>query len=422
MAATSPEAQAGHAQGPSSGSDGREAGGSQPPREIPVFDMDAQENGEGEVGHGGEDAEGGEAKTADQLKEDWQFHQKLLSWVKAQGLGAEHPTLLQAEQQVQRAHRAWQEAKPKHAVSRRMQWAEAALRKARKQADKAEQSLDELEQWYQTERLTRDDHLRQCRERVRAREAHLAEITREAAEDYTAEGFAAAEADGGASGQVLTFAVRSLGVEIGPALERIRESLPDGSELHQQVTGALSSVTTLHGAVTQATRRRAHWWRGDSAGYDDGPSDQPSEGGDGCWGDDCYGDDDTWGDRRQRDGQWDGYSGSWFEYGDSGYSGGGDEGGMDTSDVAVPRWIMDEGAPPGAYGERKWKQRKVDDGSAGDQAGAQCAKTGGADDELNARREAVMQQAKFDGVEASAAEISQMDAGQLEAWAAEHLL
>ncbi len=98
---------------------------------------------------------------------------------------------------------------------------------------------------------------------------------------------------------------------------------------------------------------------------------------------------------------------------------------------------MDEEAPPGAYGERRWKQRKVDDGAggggtsggsqggegaAGDQAGAQGAKAGGAGDELNARREAVLQQAKFDGVEANAAEISQMDAGQLEAWAAEHLL
>ncbi len=389
------EAHAGLAQAPPSGSDGRETDGDLPPKEVPVFDMGTQDDDEGMGGCDGDDMGNSEGRSVDQLREDWQFQQKLLAWVKTQGLDADHPTLLQAEQQVQRAHRAWQDAKPRHAVSRRMQWAEAALRKARKRADRAEQSLDELDQWYQSEWSSRDDHLRWCRERVRAREAHLADITREAAEDYTVDGFASAEAEGGSSGRALDLAAKSLGDEIGPALERIRECLPEGSDLHQQVTGALSTVTTLHGKVTLATQRRAHWRRGDSTGHDVGTHDQTHEDGDGNWGDDYHDDDAPWDD---------------------------DEGGMDTSDAAAPRWIMDDEAPPGAYGERRWKQRKVGDGAVNGQAGAQRIRTGGTADDLNARREAIVQQAKFDGVEVDAGEIAQMDAGQLDAWASEHLL
>ncbi len=132
-----------------------------------------------------EDDEGDEDRdgpTEADLKERWQLDQRLVAWLKAQGLGDDHPRRVQAERMAEESKRAWQETRPRAAASSRMRWAEEALLKAKKGMAKAEQSIDDLDRWYEDERQARSDTLREYREKVKMREEHLANVVREAAE------------------------------------------------------------------------------------------------------------------------------------------------------------------------------------------------------------------------------------------------
>ncbi len=98
------------------------------------------------------EADGGSAEA---LKEQWHLDQRLLKWVKAQGLPEDHPTRVQAERQVEASHQAWLDAKPRTAYSRRMRGAEQALERARKSLARMEQSIGELDTWYEAGRASR---------------------------------------------------------------------------------------------------------------------------------------------------------------------------------------------------------------------------------------------------------------------------
>ncbi len=165
-----------------------------------------------------------EGPSAEDLKEQWRLDQRLLAWVKSQGLDEDHPRRVQAERQVEESKKAWQSTAPRAAPSRRMQWAEEALLKAKKGAARMEQSIHELDTWYDEERATRQASLRELQAKVKSREEHLAEVTRQAAEDYSAE--TVADPRIGAGAALLHATVQSLGQEIGPALERLREVAP----------------------------------------------------------------------------------------------------------------------------------------------------------------------------------------------------
>ncbi len=378
--------------------------------------------------------------TADELKERHAQAQKILGWIKAEGLDDESPMVLQAQRQVDEAYAAWQSVKPRTAPSLRTQWAEKALLRTRRQAAKMEQSIDELDRWYEEERLSRTQQLNECRQRARGYEDKLAEITREAAEDY------GEPEDNSINDEALQYAAQSIRADIGPALEKLCAAVPEGTEMHQQLAGTLAAVTTLYSAVEQAAARGSAD-RFDIAGSEAGEwHDQP-------W--------------QVHHGEWSqgGWNGDWNYWEDCYYSQADDEQrNMDTGDVQVPYWMRDPNAQPNDHGERSWKrwrkqyehaggtqgrvlagagadnaeathehelaaraQAELQDaasaaaGAAGGAAAAAAADDAAAD-ALQARREAVLQQAVKDGVDVNAGALANMDAAALERWAKDNLL
>ncbi len=414
----------------------------------------------------GEDDDGPEAAeegpSEQELMDQMQLDQRLLAWVKAQGLEEGHPRRVQAEQQAAESRRAWQETRPRATPSSRMRWAEEALLKARKGAARMEQAIAELDDWYEEEREARQKSLQEWRAKVRMREEKLSDITREAAENYSPE--AIADPCDPRTG-LLQEAFHSLGQSIGPALEQLREAAPEGSEMQQHINTTLSAVFDLYGTIGSAV----------SAEYQQEYQDQPQQQQHGrdqgqAWNAECgatqyhIGDDWTYGGGGGWYGGYGGWGGSdhggwdWHRH-EGGYGDGGAWQGdarMDTTEAQVPKWMRRESAADGDHGERSWKKGRTNgdvDESMGTQGGAPssgaqlagggssdgqgrggatssggpagAANGGGtaADEEaLTARREEVLKQATTDGVAVDPAAIASMPRAELEAWAKNNLL
>ncbi len=426
------------------------SGGSQPPPRV-------DEAGD----EGDEEIPAEEGPTEQELKEQMLLDQRLVAWLKSQGLDEDHPRRQQAERQAAESKLEWQGTRPKAAPSSRMRWAEEALLKARRGAARMEQSISELDDWYQDERDTRQQALREWRAKVRMREENLAEITRQAAEDYSPEMVADPSAG------VLQDTFRSLGSEVGPALEQLREAADEGSDLQQRINMVLASVANLYGSIGEAVAeehrqgesrghrvqtQRQHcqqqrqpqqqrWWRDqwhdDSSGWREYEDSYEYDAGAACYhigdgGDDDGG--DWWdGHGRSRRG-WDTDQGAdgWG----SSACGGARGTHMDTSDAQAPKWMRREAANAGDHGDRLWKKGRVA-GSDGETSrevvaggGATAASSAGlvadgtTDDAeaLQARREEILKQATADGTAVDSAAIASMDKEQLEAWAKDNLL
>ncbi len=428
------------------------SGGSQPPPRGEEADDD-----------GDEEAPAEEGPTEEELKERMLLDQRMVAWLKSQGLDESHPRRQQAERQAAESRLEWQGSRPRAAPSSRMRWAEEALLKARRGAARMEQSISELDDWYEEERNTRHQALREWRAKVRMREENLAEITRQAAEDYSPEMVAAVPSAG-----ILQDAFRSLGSEVGPALEQIREATDEGSELQQKINVVLASVANLYGSIGEAVaeehrqeesrgcqaqaqrqhplqqqqpqqqRRRWQSWYEDSSDW---------QGHDEAWGcgtgatryhiGEC-GDDDggDW---------WSSQGRPWHGWDTDYWAGGCDpmacEGAgstcMDTSEAQAPKWMRREAASAGDHGDRLWKKGRVtgaDDEAPRGTPASGCAAAassttgaaaeGAADDAeaLQARKEEVLKQATADGTAVDPAAIASMDRAQLEAWAKDNLL
>jgi hypothetical protein len=342
-----------------------------------------------------------------ELKEQWQLDLRLLSWVKAQGLADDHPRRLQAEDQAAASKRAWQESKPRAATSSRMRWAEEALSKARKGMARMEQAIDELDQWYEAERMERQQSLHEMRAKVKMREEYLAEIVRQAAEDCVpgAQPLAPPVPMHDPGAESLRTAYESLGQGIGPALEQIREATEEGSAAQQQVNCALAAVADLYGFLGEAVTKqqqyaqwqqdlwwgRQHqqrataqgeqrWWdergqtgRPGAAQYDivdewaqggggwDRWEDDDAGGGYDGWGGQCPWDGGDW-QRRGRGPTWDqesrrgpgGLERAEGHHADA-------DGSMDTDEVRGPKWMRRASAAEHDHGERSWKKGRKEE-------------------------------------------------------------
>ncbi len=417
-------------------------------------------------GGGGDDDEDPAATddgpTEQELHDQMQLDQRLLAWVKAQGLDEGHPRREQAERQAAESKRAWQETRPRATPSSRMRWAEEALLKARKGAARMEQAIDELDTWYEEEREARQESLREWRDKVKMREEKLAEITREAAENYTPEAAADHKTE------LLQGAFQSLGQSIGPALEQLREAAADGSEMQQRINATLSAVFDLYGTIgsvvstdyqqayhgqpqppqqqQQRDCQQQQWGAATGvATYDIGDG-WGYGGGGGGW----YGGYDGWAGGGAHDG--------WGWYDDGGNqrepAADADDTSMDTTSAQVPKWMRRHTATDTDHGERSWKKGRSDGeggngtnapaaasasqgasggatdghsqggaGGAGSTDGAGVSKAAeGEDEALAARKEEVLRQATVDGVAIDHEAIKAMGRGELEAWAKHNLL
>ncbi len=393
--------------------------------------------------------------TEQELHDQMQLDQRLLAWVKAQGLEEGHPRREQAEQQAAESRRAWQETRPRATPSSRMRWAEEALLKARKGAARMEQAIDELDSWYEEEREARQKSLREWRDKVKMREEKLAEVTREAAENYTPE--AATDSKTG----LLQEAFQSLGQSIGPALEQLREAAADGSEMQQRINATLSAVFDLYGTIgsvvstdfqqahlgqPQPPQQQQQWGAATGvATYDIGDG-WGYGGGGGGW----YGGYDRWTGGGAHNG-WGWYgdgTDQWEPATDA------DDTSMDTSSAQAPKWMRRQAATDADHGERSWKKGRSDgegcnmanapatpnasqgassgttdghrQGGAGGADGADGAGASKAaekeDEALEARKEEILRQAIADGVAVDHEAVKAMGRGDLEAWAKNNLL
>ncbi len=385
-----------------------------------------------------QDAEEG-TPTAEDLKAQMERDRQTVVLLTQRGYHAGHPLVDEAERQAAASKAAWQGARPGAAVTRRLLWAEQALARARKGQARMEQLLEDLDQEYQAERDARMRRLQELRARTREREIKLAEISREAAQE-----FRAAEGGGEGTDGTLLEAVDTIEGPLRDAVSEALDSAPAGSALRTRLQGALGTLDSLRGLVEKAARPA---WTdfydladGEGEQWDEGPHQdawctQRWRG----WGDG----DDGWGatSRWMDDGQ--------YEDGD-----GVDE--MDTGEVQAPASYQAASSAECEPLVRASRRRRIDgedpnglpgrladghDQAAEDhqnvarrQADANDAAATAvevvpapptpvaADMVVERRKQEVWDLAQDQGIQITVAEIAGMSGAELEAWASANLL
>ncbi len=339
-----------------------------------------------------------EEPTADELKAAFDREQQVAEMLARQGLEEDHPARLAAEAQAADAKQRWQRAKPGVAVTLRMVWAEKALVRARRSQARMEQSIDELDWEYERERDRRLQELHALRAKTQEREAKLAEVSRQAAQEFRPAD------DSGGSGQ-LQGAADAIDQQVAPVIRDLLGQLPGDSPMRGKIEGVLTLLSDVSGAVGRASQG------GGAEEYHMADGDEEAR----CW--DAQSDDDDmayqgnesprvdaehwepearegwyhdgWGWRRARD---------WH----LGGGGCGSDGAMDTSEVQVPSWMAQRpgattgtdatAAAPGGRACKRWKVDGADpNGFQGRQTDA--AEGGTLDHENAARLQAVVNDA-----------------------------
>ncbi len=362
-----------------------------------------------EDGQEGEQHEDWQAPNEDVLRSYWEAAKELLAYAKKQGYAEGHPVRDNAQRQVDAAYADWRAATPPKAVHARMGWAEDALRRARRAQARAEQELDDLDRNYEIERERKLRTLEEAREKTRERVQKLADLSREAAEEYRAE-------PSGEGADLIRGTFRTLDTEVGPAVEAVLAKLDQGSELYGILQPALRTITTMHAALAAAAGGSSADFFDIAAGDDS--AEPPTTA--------------------------------------AQMAGASAEGGpedMDTTDARAPRWLEPKrGGEPdpvsttGALPPRWKKYRTGDKGddqptAARGEAGSGAAGSGGPApptttaaptaappaegeqrDEFQQRRDQIVAQASFDGIDVPADYLRQLCPEALEEWAREHLL
>ncbi len=423
---------------------------------------------EGDQGECAEDEE----PTTEQLKANYDREQQVADMLARQGLAEDHPARVAADAQAAEAKNRWQRAKPGVAVTLRMVWAEKALVRARRNQARMEQSIDDLDCEYESERARRLQELQALRTKTHEREAKLAEVSRQAAREFR-------PADELGGGGQLQGAAEAIDQQVAPVIRDLLGQMPTDSPMRGKVEGVLALLTDVSGAVGRASQlggadeydiaddeEEARYWsdQGGDGGMD-GPSSWHTHMGTG---------------HQQSEVQEGWYHDGWGWRKAIGWQGGGgglcDDGAMDTSDAQVPTWMSQRplaatdasaaAAAPLGRACKRWKVdgadpngfqgRQADNGEDGSRdhenaarlqaavsdassaaAAAAAAAAGAAgagmddvpqpptpnmqDMALEQRKQQIWDQAQDEGVSVSMETIAGMVAEELEEWAAAHL-
>ncbi len=389
--------------GSADGADGGGAasGSGDIPRRQPVGedegDAQAQQSAQGGEASGGEEErlEADQGPTEEELRGYWEAAKDLLSFAKKQGYPPEHLVRKNAERQVEEALNAWRAAKPPKAIPTRMGWAEEALQRAKRAQARAEQELDDLDRQYEVDREQKVQALHEARQRTRERAQKLADLSREAAEEYDADDNTSVDGT-----KMLHTAFRAIDADVGPALEAALGRLERGTEQYGLLQGVLQKVVVLHGALGLATG-------GAAADFFDMSADDAGDGA-----------------------SVPAHAGKPPE-----------DSAMDTTEVRAPRWMEpkrggdhDPASTTGATPPR-WKKYRADgaeeDGKPKEEPAAPAAPGNAAaatatdatdDDGFGERRAQIVAQAAFDGIDVPPEYLRQLCPEALEEWAKEHLL
>ncbi len=391
----------------------------------------AQPNGEEEA----------QEATSDDLRGKLAREQRVLAFVVQQGYQEGDPVRDAAEHQVAAAKAAWEATRPGVAVTTRLMWAEKALLRARRGQAKMEQTIANLDDDYERQRGEYMAQLHQLRARTRGREEKLAEVSRQAAEEFQ-------HPEAGGDGAQIREAVGTIDGPIRDAVLEAMQQAPEGSPLHIRLSGALGTLAELRGMVTRVARPR---WADQ---YDMADSDDEQ-----WWGyDDDQNADDGW--QSQGGGFWDGWGrgSSWPpQVEPAGAAADGDA--MDTGDVQAPPWIgSGADARHGStwiWSDRSWKRGRWygqdasgmqgrhnahEDPNMEDHERAACLQAAHQDAALAAtnqpapptpvvaenpalerRKQAIWDLAQDQEVPITSDEIARMSSGELEDWAIANL-
>ncbi len=339
----------------------------------------------------------GDEPTEEDLKGFWEAAKEVLAYAKRQGYPPEHPVRKNAQRHVEETLAQWQAVRPPRAIPTRMGWAEEALQRARRAQAKAEQELDDLDRQYEIDREEKLRVLQEARERTKTREWNLAELSKEAAQEYSMD-------DGDDNANMLRGTFRTLDTEVGPALEAALGNTSQGTEQHAALQRALQAVLVLHGALGVAAGGAAVDYYDMSQHDGDGAAERDGAACDIAGGSDM----DTTAARAPR----------WMEQLDN------KRGGADNAATTL-------GSPP-----PRWKKNRTtgDGGDAPTTGTAAATPTGGGgadasdangmerNDEFAARRAQIIAQAKSEGADAPTEYLQQLAPEALEEWAKENLV
>ncbi len=390
--------------------------------------------GDGGSDGGQQPADGEPQPTADQLKAAWHKAQKVDELLAGQGLADDDPVREAARARAEAARRQWADARPGVGVSKRLVYAEQALLRARRNQSKMEQSIDDLDMQYEAERARRMQALHELRDRTHQRERFLAELSRQAAEEFRGSG-----EDGGGNVCGARRAVETMEGPIRDAMQEAHDAAPEGSDLRVRLAGALGALGELSSSLAQAPG--GGWADSDPLCFD-------IDGG--------RAEDEWWGDHGEFGSQW--YSDAWGGGLAEGCEGSdarqGDD--MDTAEVAAPPWMgasqRQDRVEDGYSRTPKLRRRsgEEDDGVQGRHVGeegvpcdhAQAARLQAAVSDaargaatapapptpnlaemaLEAKRREIWDLAQEQGAQISYAEVTAMSLAQLDEWKATCLL
>ncbi len=154
------------------------------------------------------------------------------------------------------AEKRWRAAKPAHPIGRRIRWAAEAVEAA---MDKQRLHREELEVFEENTARRREELLaRQAAddERVAKKQRELDDLRAEAGPASTDERAGAKAMEVIRQARPTLWATRTalqgIQADVGPVLERVVDTLPEGSPAWCDLQGALSAVTNIYGVLDHA--------------------------------------------------------------------------------------------------------------------------------------------------------------------------
>ncbi len=189
----------------------------------------------------------------EELREDWEKKKQTLAWLEKQGRLEDDAVLQAARQQCEAAKETWLARKDPRPLHLRLRWAEEALEKARKNKERMEAQVRELDEDYETKRAALCELLGQARERHKQRLDKVDEIRREIAAGVSPAGNGGGSCSANVSGLKLMQAINN---DIGPALAAVTDTLPLGSLAFQQVNALVDRLQVAYREASDEIQRQ----------------------------------------------------------------------------------------------------------------------------------------------------------------------
>ncbi len=198
-------------------------------------DVGLEEEMEDDAREGDDGANGDDAPDPTQLRATFEAHAKAVR--ELQRRGTHGPALDTLRLARDRAEQEWRSAKPPAPLPRRMEWAEAKMRKAQAALTRVRLELDAFDAETDRRRADLNKRIQEAQQWYDWRRQQLGDLHEEAAGMATGRRAAAASA-GGAVGE----ARRKIRGHVLPEMQAILEEVQEGTPLHGRLALALAGL------------------------------------------------------------------------------------------------------------------------------------------------------------------------------------